>query len=336
VTLPTFSVVVPVYNGADTIEACVSSLLAQDYPADLREVIVVENGSTDGTAEVVGRLPVRLLRSELRGPAPARNGGWRAATADGVAFTDADCRPDRGWLRALAKVYANDATGAVGGVGGPIVAYAHAGRSVVEKFAEMHSPLNSFAEGARVFLPDLYTANASYRRRVLERVCGFDQRLVTGDDVDLAWRVQLHAECALAWAPDAIVQHHHRSTYGGLTRQYRQYGFGEVLLDTMYGRCAGYARTPARQLLRMLGQAAALPRYVLSGFVRQARYMLAARAEESDYQRSEPWLCLAAEAANLRGKCEALWQTRGMSDLRPVLETPPEQLVHRLFQHRKI
>lgn len=324
------SVVVPVYNGAETIAACVRSLLLQDYPSELREIFVVENGSTDGTAEIVTQLPVHLIRSTLRGPAPARNMGWRASTAEIIAFTDADCLPERGWLRSLAAAYVDEA---VAGVGGPIVAYAHASRSVVEQFAETHSPLNSYAEGSRMYLPDLYTANASYRRSALERVGGFDQRLVTGDDVDLAWRVQLHTGCRLLWAPDAVVQHHHRSTHAGLARQYRQYGFGEVLLDTMYRGRQGYTRTPAVQLRRMAGQFAALPRYVLSSIVRQVRFSL---GRESEYRRLEPRLCLTAEASNLRGKIEAVWATRGMRDARTVLHTPAEVLVEKLFQHRKI
>ncbi len=321
---------VPVYNGAQTIEACVRSLLEQDYPPELREILIVENGSTDGTAEIAAQLPVRLLRSTLRGPAPARNVGWRASTAEIIAFTDADCLPERGWLRSLAAAYVDEA---VAGVGGPIVAYAHPSRSVVEQFAEMHSPLNSYSEGSRVYLPDLYTANASYRRAALERVGGFDQRLVTGDDVDLAWRVQLCTGCRLHWAPGAVVQHHHRSTYAGLARQYRQYGFGEVLLDTMYRGRQGYTRTPARQLWRIAGQFAALPRYVASSIVRQVRYAL---GRESEYRRLEPRLCLTAEVSNLRGKLEAVWATRGMRDAQAVLQTPAEELVEKLFQHQKI
>jgi glycosyltransferase involved in cell wall biosynthesis len=323
------AVVVPVYNGAATIERCVRSLLAQDYPVDRREVIVVENGSTDDTAAIVAGLPVRLLRSERRGPAPARNVGWRAANAEIVAFTDADCIADRGWLRALAAAY-DDA--AVGGAGGPIVPYVHAERSTVERFAETHAPLNSFAAGAEIFLPDLYTANASYRRSMLAAVGGFDPRLVTGDDVDLAWRVQLRAGARLVWAPDAVVQHHHRSTVRGLARQYRQYGFGEVLLDAMYRRTPDYTRTPGSQVKRMTGQAAALPRYVVSAIVRHARF---AFGRESEYRRLEPLLCLVAETANLRGKVEALIATRFMRDAERALRIPADALVRRLFPQKK-
>lgn len=323
---PSISVVIPVYNGADTIERCVHSVLAQDYPVDEREIIVVENGSTDDTTAIVSALPVRLLHSAERGPSPARNVGWRAAASEIVAFTDADCIAERGWLRALAGAYSDPC---VGGAGGPIVPYAHAERSVVEQFAETHGPLNSFAAGAAMFLPDLYTANASYRRTVLEAVGGFDPRLVTGEDVDLAWRVQLHAGMRLVWAPDAVVQHHHRSTLRGLARQYRQYGYGEVLLDARYHRYPGYARTPRRQAARMVGQAAAAPRYALSAVVRLLRY---AFGDKHVYRRMEPLLCLVAELSNLRGKGEALAATRLMRDGDAALRIPSVVLLDRLFR----
>lgn len=88
-TAATASVVVPVFNGEHQIADAISSLLAQDHPSV--EVIVVNDGSTDGTADVVARFPeVRYLEQENGGPAAARNAGIGVASGEFVGFLDAD------------------------------------------------------------------------------------------------------------------------------------------------------------------------------------------------------------------------------------------------------
>ena len=92
--VPTVSIIIGVYNGADTIAACLESLLSQNYPADAYDIIVVENGSTDSTTEIVERYPVRLYHNSIRGLAAARMFGIARSEAEIVAFTDADCIAD--------------------------------------------------------------------------------------------------------------------------------------------------------------------------------------------------------------------------------------------------
>ena len=113
--LPFVSVVIPVLNGEATIDACLSALANVDYPAERREVLVVDNGSTDRTPELVRKYPFTLLREDQRRPARARNRGIEASRADIVAFTDSDCLPSTRWLRELVKPFAHDDVGAVAG-----------------------------------------------------------------------------------------------------------------------------------------------------------------------------------------------------------------------------
>jgi glycosyltransferase involved in cell wall biosynthesis len=94
--------VVPLFNEERWVDECVQALLAQDYPADRYEILVVDNNSTDQSAARVERYPrVRLLREPAQGDFAARNRGVRESTGDIIAFTDADTAPERGWLRAL-------------------------------------------------------------------------------------------------------------------------------------------------------------------------------------------------------------------------------------------
>ncbi len=327
--VPKVSIVVPVYNGADTIASCIESLLQQDYPSDSYDIIIVENGSTDNTTSIVQEYPVHLFHSSIRGPAAARNFGIARSNADIIAFTDADCIAHSRWLSELVQLYQDPK---VGGVGGSILPYEHSKRNFVEIFSEEHSPLINFASGEHEFLPHLYTANASYRRHILNEIGGFNPNVVTGQDVDISWRVQLQTKTRLHYAPDAVIYHHHRSTRAGLARQYRRYGFGEIVLDTMYGKYPGYPRNRNYQFRRICNQLTALPRYTLSTGLRQFRLAL---GKTTHYQATVPQLWFLIEWNNIRGKIEGLFATRFMTDAQPALQLKSDVLLTRLFQSRK-
>ena len=99
---PRVSVIVPFFNRQQYLPACVEALLAQDDVGGAVEIIMVDNRSTDASAAVIGRYPqLTLLREETPGVYAARNAGIRRARAPIVAFTDADCVADRGWLRSV-------------------------------------------------------------------------------------------------------------------------------------------------------------------------------------------------------------------------------------------
>lgn len=328
--LPTISVVVPVYNGEHTVAACIESLLEQDYPADRYDVIVVENGSSDATSEVVGRYPVNLLHSPVRGPAAARNLGLSQSQADVVAFTDADCIAHPRWLAELARLYADDPE--VAGVGGAILAYAHSERTEVERFLDEHPPLINWVSSPDQYLPHLLTANASYRRTLLYRVGGFNPNHLAADDVDLSWRLQVELGAKLAYAPKAVVYHHHRATRQGLARMYRRTGFVEVLLDTMFWDAPGFRRRRGYHLRRLIGQCTRLPLYLSSAAIRRWRL---ARGEITPYEAMVPLLAFLRESANIRGKLEGLWATRFMSDAEPALNLEAGRMIGRLFSAQK-
>lgn len=326
---PTVTVVVPVYNGAMTIANCLESLLDQTYPADRYEIVVVENGSTDETTEVVQRYPVRLFHNEVRGPAAARNRGICESTADIIAFTDADCIANPNWLVELIRPYADPT---ISGVGGDIQPYRHEKRTIFELFSEEYAPIVNYVSGEHEFYPHLSTPNASYRRELLVATNGFDERLLTGEDIEISWRLQVKACAKLAYAHEAIVYHHHRSTRQGLCRQYRQYGYGEVLLDTLFGYHPNYPRSRKFQLQRILGQVAALPRYMVSGVLRGMRLV---RGRVNPYEAAVPWIWLLVESSNIRGKIEGLVATRLMTNPKAALNIQADAFIQRMFPDRK-
>jgi glycosyltransferase involved in cell wall biosynthesis len=118
--LPSVSIVIPTYRRPGQLGECLQSLARLDYPRDLLEVVVVDDGGPTPLDPVVApfrsTLGLTLLRQANGGPAAARNTGVERATGDYLAFTDDDCLVDPGWLRALAAVWAERPGSMAGGV----------------------------------------------------------------------------------------------------------------------------------------------------------------------------------------------------------------------------
>lgn len=106
---PRVSVIIPTFDRARQLDACLASLCEQTYPPDRFEVVVVDDGSPAPLDDVVGpyasRLNIQLVRQQNRGPAAARNRGRAAATGSLLAFTDDDCLAEPGWLEAFARTH---------------------------------------------------------------------------------------------------------------------------------------------------------------------------------------------------------------------------------------
>lgn len=231
--MPSVAVVIPVKNGETTIARTVRAVLAQTLPP--AEVVVVDNGSTDGTAAAAEEAGARVIHEAKPGSYAARNAGLAATTSELVAFTDDDCMPADDWLERLVAPFADPG---VAGAGGEIVP---AGVSTpAERWAEDRDVLSQARAFNNEYLPYLATANAAYRRAVLEQLGGFEAALESGGDVDLAWRVQTLTRSRLVFVPDAVVRHTHRADVGGLLRQQRRYGRGHGALDLRWSADLAY------------------------------------------------------------------------------------------------
>lgn len=218
------SVVVCTRNGAATLRGCLAALQKQSYPH--YEVLVVDDGSTDGTAAVAKEFPwVRYEHQSHAGLSAARNRGAALARGEIIAYTDDDCIPDEDWLVHLATAFADRSCVAAGGPNLP-----PAPRSMVEAVV-------AIAPGgpAEVLLDDneaehLPGCNLAIRRDTLLSVGGFEEEFaVAGDDVDICWRLQAQGG-KLRFVPAALVWHHRRATVRGYLRQQAGYGFAEAQL----------------------------------------------------------------------------------------------------------
>jgi len=228
---PTFSIILPIYNAGKTIESCLDSLLRIDFPTERYEVILVDNGSIDGSLEIMRRYPFRIVRESVKNSFSARNCGIRNSTGDIIVLTDSDCVVDPGWLKAFEASFSDNEVMACGG---KIVSYPP--KNAVEAYPskiKAHNNEVSILESP-LFLPWIDTANAAYRRTVFDELGFFDDIHfdVTGD-IDMGWRTSLHGY-KIEYSERALVQHINRSTLKALMRQYGQYGYASVRLRKKY------------------------------------------------------------------------------------------------------
>jgi len=219
-----YSVIVCTRNGAERIGDC---LLAIAKLSSTAETIVVDDGSTDGTADLVARdFPwVRLLRLAPCGLSAARNAGAAAARGEILAFTDDDCLPDAEWLQRLDRIFRQQRHAAVGGPNLPQIPQ-HWLEAVICAAPGAPSHVMLDDETAE-HLPG---CNLSVRKSAWESIGGFDPQFHTaGDDVDFCWRLQ-EAGHVLGFAPGAYVWHLRRSTARAFLKQQIGYGKAERLL----------------------------------------------------------------------------------------------------------
>lgn len=222
---PTVSVIVPAYNAQATLGACLDSLLRLSYPAERMELLVVDNGSRDGTRAILESFAprVRAHAERKRGPGAARNCGIAKAQGEIIAFTDADCVVDSNWLTQLIEPLADAGVGIVGGAIRAIEPC-----NEIERYGEyVHDHEKAICEYEP---PYVITMNWASPRTVLERTGGFDESLRRGEDVDLAWRI-LQSGGRFAYQPRAVVTHGNERTLRGLFREGLQHGYYAVLVN---------------------------------------------------------------------------------------------------------
>ena len=245
--LPRASVVVPVFDAVGEIGRLVESLLAQDYPRDRFEIVVVDNGSTDGTAAAVAGFPVKLLKeTDVQSSYAARNRALAEVTGEWVAFTDADCFAPPGWLRALLGSPLPDDVGAVAGEI-EALELETAVQRLTERFAIMKHAETMHHKAVACFS----TANVAVRRDVLIELGGFRDDTQFFGDMDLSWRMQLELKRRLLFRPDAVVLHRHRRTWRQLLRHGRQHGRGVAFMKKSHPEV--YRIDPGEQLGRIAG-----------------------------------------------------------------------------------
>jgi glycosyltransferase involved in cell wall biosynthesis len=224
--LPVVSVVVPMLDEAGFIEACLQGFEAQDYPAELLDVVVVDGGSTDGSRDYVDKLAervrwVRVVENPKGRASAAFNAGVAAAKGSVVCLFSAHGVPDPGYVRRSVEVL--EETGAAG-VGGRYVhegldpTSSAVGLAMVSPFgmASPHRFATSRCEVDTISHP-------AYRRSALEEVGPFDETLMRNSDYELNHRIR-DLGLTLVFEPSVVSIYRPRGSLRALGRQFWWYG----------------------------------------------------------------------------------------------------------------
>lgn len=208
---------------------------------DLTDRVVVDDGSS------APLLQATIRHAAPRGPAAARNTGWRLARTELVAFLDADTEPEPGWLDSVLPLFDDPAVAAVA----PRVR-SRPGADALARYEQHHSSLDMGPDPAPVrpmtrisYVP---TAALVIRRTALATLEGFDERLRYGEDVDLVWRLTA-ADLIVRYQPAATVWHAPRTTLRSWLRQRYDYGTSAAPLAHRHSGTLACARlTPSSAL----------------------------------------------------------------------------------------
>ena len=243
-----FSVVVPTHNRKALLRRCLRALVHQQYPD--YEIIVVDDGSTDGTGDMVQReFPqVRYIRQEpTLGPAAARNRGVHVARGEIVAFTDDDCVPPPDWLARLAQGFADYPQAAA--VGGIQEASEQVLRTRVlaryERFVTRR--VYGLGEAPVVGSPAPGgTNNLAVRRDLLLEIGGFDETfpVAAGEDADLLRRLAKRGYVTVTLP--LKVTHLQSYTWTSFVRQQIRRGIGAAYFHHKWGELSPVGREVLR------------------------------------------------------------------------------------------
>ena len=199
-----FSIIVPVYNTGKHLEQCIAALCTLDYPRDEYEILMVDNNSTDNSPAILAAATgIRALQEAKQGSYAARNRGLREARGEFLAFTDSDCMPDPGWLRAIEKSFEDPQVQVVLGPRRP--AYNQGLVRMLTDYEEQKDRLVYSSSS-----PELYygfTNNLGARRSVYDRYGPFIERPRGADTIFVRSVVDGEGCDAVIYNKDVCVEH---------------------------------------------------------------------------------------------------------------------------------
>jgi glycosyltransferase involved in cell wall biosynthesis len=242
------SVIVPVLNGEATIGDLLTALINQTAVPSHPEIMVVDNGSTDSTVDIVRQFDVRLLHASTLGPGAARNCGLYEAHGEIVAYLDADTLPTRRWLAEIVAPFSDPAVILVGGR-----TFSYKPTTPAERFIARQLETFAFEYSvSRSLFPFVASRNLAVRREMALAIGGWAEDMPTAEDMDFCYRIQRSYATDIVRQPTAILFHRDPTSDEALRRQAWTYGQGLAHMYLRYPQVARWDFVKSWQLLRIL------------------------------------------------------------------------------------
>lgn len=230
---PSVTVIIPAKDRAEELRGCLQSVFAQEYPAEMIEVIVIDDGSRDETAGVARSFPCKLFSLEKsRGQSFCRNLGAGEGKGEILAFLDSDCIAARSWLRDLVPLFQ---WARVGAVGGRVDGYFE--ESGLDRYENAFSSLTmgkhmifGANDDSLAYVP---TCNLLTRKALYTEIGGIRESMRVGEDVDFCWRMRARGH-ALLYVPYGAVRHKHRNRLRAMLKRRLEYGTSEGALYRLH------------------------------------------------------------------------------------------------------
>jgi len=220
---PAVSVIVPIYNVEATLPTTVPSWLVQNHA----ELLLVDDGSTDGTGKVLESLTrgcdaARILRHERnRGRAAARNTGIRAASGDVLLFLDADMRPEPDFVRQHALLHRDEEV--IGVVSEPVLEGLNP-QDPYHRYLESGRGAERVNPGLPLAFKYFIIGYTSVKTAAVHAVGSFDERFTYGEDLDFAYRLALRFPFGFRHSMRPVVHHYDHGTLDDRLEKLREFG----------------------------------------------------------------------------------------------------------------
>jgi glycosyltransferase involved in cell wall biosynthesis len=232
---PHISVITPVHNGEQHLPQLIHTFLAQNYPLEKWEVIIVDNASTDRTPSIIHNAKKSLIRTVYEaqpGSYAARNTGAKAATGEVFAFTDVDCRPDANWLRSGVTCMEERQLDVVSGR----VNQQSKGTPNLFQIVDHIMYLRQSWYAQQGFGA---TANLFVRREVFKKLGGFSYRMLSSGDREFCIRAT-QAGFRFGYCDEAVVSHKTRSNITAIISKEIRLGFGFAQVARLHDSGEGW------------------------------------------------------------------------------------------------
>lgn len=234
------SIIIPTHNQKGCLRDALLSLNQLEYSSDKYEVIVVDDGSTDGTDQMIREMqrsltcPLQYIRQKKLGSSSARNRAMEIARGEIYIFTDSDCTFEKDWINKLVRHFDSPNIGVVGGPDKAPPTDSIFSRCVDYLFTSFIGT-GGLRRGRGLRIGKYYPkcCNMAIPKRVIKEVGGFDERLEPGQEIELDYRTE-KAGYQIGYAPDALVWHKRKNSVKSLLLKMFRIGYNRVVIGCMH------------------------------------------------------------------------------------------------------